>query len=279
MKRIITMHLKRCLYIVGQQCSFSLAFKHYGDKPMKPKFIVVSLIFVASYLTSSVGYAITIYDLKNDFSLASNPNGQWSYVWNSSPITRSDSYQTVWREWGYIPSHDGSIMQWPNGLGGQHDFQPNDIGIHTLSMPYGGSNTYVGITWTSPSDGYISLDGRAWDAGFSPGRNANWTLAIDGTLFAQHTGVYGLYRNDLGAQFENNLLSGKTLSSISVLAGEKITFLTQTTTTYGHLMGIDMSVTFSSSPLNGVPEPSSFTLFALGIIFLLIRKSCKADSR
>ncbi|MCX7096671.1 MAG: hypothetical protein NTV43_02065 [Methylococcales bacterium] len=278
MKRIITAHLKRCLHVIAEYlCSFPLAFKHRGDMFTKPKFIAVSLVFVASFLTTSVGYAITIYDLKNDFSIASNPNSQWSYVWNSTVITRSDSYQSLWREWGYTVPHDGSIMQWNwttpgTPLSGWHDYQGGDIAIHTLSVPYGGGSTNVGFSWTSLNDGYISISGMAWDAAFSSGRNANWTLSVGGALVAQHTGVYGLYRNDLGAQFDNNLLSGASLTSLPILAGEKVTFLTQTTSSYGHFMGVDMSVTFSSSPLNGVPEPSSFTISSLGIMLLLKRK-------
>jgi hypothetical protein len=103
----------------------------------------------------------------------------------------------------------------------------------------------------------VSLSGRAWDEYFDPGRNANWTLSVGGVLVAENTsGVYGLYRNDTAAQFDANLLPRLSLNAINVTAGEQITFLTQTTTYYGHFLGVDITASFTP-----VPIPAAAWLF------------------
>jgi len=207
------------------------------------KWVVIALLAVCEMVP-----AADFYDLKDDFNVSSNPNGAWSYVWNTSPITRSDSHGDDWIEWGYVASHDGSIMQWFSDRDA-HDWKSNDIVIHTLSPAYGGGSTYAGVVWTSSDGGYISIVGRAWDAGFGSGRNANWTLTAAGDLMASRNGVFGLYRNDDDAQFSNNVLAGKSLADIPISAGEKVYFLTQTTSTWGHWMGVDMTVIFSTNAI------------------------------
>ena len=234
---------------------------------MKTKSFLAPATLLCLSLLPAISFADTVYDLKSDYAISANPNGAWSYVWNSSPITQSASYPATWKEWGYIGSHDGSVMQWLDTSGGWYDAQPNDILIHTLSKPYGGESTYAGVTWTSPGGGYISISGRAWDGFFDPTREANWTLSVNGALVAQHTGVNGLHRIDSGAQFASGLLGGHTLTNIPVTPGEKIIFLTQTTSNYGHFMGVDMTVTASQ-----VPEPASATLLGLGALLLAARR-------
>lgn len=193
----------------------------------------------------------TVWDLATDFSTTSNPNGVWSYTEGGNPIA------PIAGGWGNYSTYDGSILKLDDSWVGTHDTQAGDVVVHSLSIPYGGASTFVGVTFTSPLTGLYNISGQAWDAEFS-GRNANWTLSVNGQLVAEYTnGVYGLYRNDAAAQFSNNVLAGKSLNGVNLAAGEQITFLTQTTTYYGYFMGVNLTVA-------AVPEPEEWAMMLLG---------------
>ena len=232
---------------------------------INPKQIGYTLGFMALLFKSGLSLATTVYDLNTDFSYTSNPNGVWSYTQGGSPIPNAVlGGSNGWR-YGVGYGVDGSIEKWGSSLPSPHDMQANDVIIETVSLAYGGDISPIGVTWTSPDNGEVSLSGRAWDALFYSGRNANWTLSVGGVLVAENTsGVYGLYRNDPAAQFDGNLLPGISLNAINVTAGEQITFLTQTTSYYGHFMGVDMTVSFTP-----VPIPAAVWLFGSALAGLI----------
>ena len=80
-------------------------------------------------------------------------------------------------------------------------------------------------------------------------------------------GVYGLTRNNAGSQFSNNVLSGQSLTSVNLTAGEQVTFLTQTTTFFGHFVGVNLAIA-------AVPEPEEWAmmLVGFGIVGFQIRR-------
>ena len=82
-----------------------------------------------------------------------------------------------------------------------------------------------------------------------PGRDASWTLSIAGQLIAQHSSVFGLVRTDAAAQFANNIIPGKSLSTVSLHAGDRIEWITQAQTYSGHFVGVDITVALSTSPI------------------------------
>jgi hypothetical protein len=264
-----------------EECSggwFRWSYQLRRKKIMKKILLAGLAVGLMVLVMGGVVSAATItYNLSNDWSNIQNPNGVWSYTEGGVPITANLSDGANYNGWGNYGSLDGSILHWDTDalFAGWHDGQANDLTIHTLSTayPYGGNNTYVGVTWTSPENGQVSIYGHAWDALFATGRNANWTLSVGGVLYAERTGVAGLSRNDLDAQLDENLLPGMSLNAINVLAGEHITFLTQTTTSYGHFMGVDMTALFTPAQ---VPEPSTMLLLSTGIAGLgLLRRRFK----
>jgi hypothetical protein len=218
------------------------------------------------------------YNLVNDWSDTQNPNGAWSCNWNNTPIS---VYQTFWwgqPGWGYISIGDGSIIKagsYPTGVtdpwGGvvppPHDWLPGDVMIHPLSQVYGGSSTWVNVTWTSPADGTIDITGRAWEGEIFDDRDLGWSLIVGGETIAQRASVSGLYRTDPGAQFVANLIGTHTLTGIPVVQGEVVQFVGVANTYYGQWLGVDLDIA-----LNVIPEPGALPLLAAGFIGLWLRR-------
>jgi len=215
---------------------------------------------IAGFLSNGAASAgTTIYNLMSDFSTSQNPNGVWSYNLAGSPITQTIS-GALGQGWGYLWSWDGSIIMgadisggaWDIGTG--FDWNAGDIMVHAYS--FGGDDS---ITWTSPSAGTIDVSGLTWDGAFFAGRDASWQLTINGTVVADRSTIYGTYRTDTAASFANNLAPGENLGGIPVAAGDVVQWTTHATSTYGHFVGVDMTIA-----LTAVPEPSSCVFGLLG---------------
>ena len=115
----------------------------------------------------------TIYDLNSDWSDTQNPNGAWSYNENEVPISVHQQFWWGGFGWGYLWLGDGSILKgsyfegatdpWGNPIAPAFDWQPGDVMMHALSVPYGGQSTFLNVKWVSPEAGMIDIAGRAWD--------------------------------------------------------------------------------------------------------------------
>ena len=236
-------------------------------------FIATSVAMVSALVlcNGTAQAAQSIYSLNADWSDTSNPNGPWSYNLNNGPITQ---HQTFWwgqAGWGYLWLGDGAILKgsspggmtdpWGNLVPPAHDWQPTDVVLHALSIPYGGDTSFLNVTWTSPADGTIDISGRAWDAQIFSDRDVRWSLSVGGETFAERSSVQGLYRTDSGAQFASNLVGLHSLTGIPVTQGEVVEFEVATQTYYGHFVGLDENITFTL-----VPEPGSGVLLLLGLV-------------
>jgi hypothetical protein len=213
----------------------------------------------------------SVYSLNGDWSDTLNPHGAWACNYNSAPIS---VFQTFWwgqAGWGYNWLGDGGILRGSSSAGmtdpfgaivpPAHDWQPGDVVLHGLSIPYGGATTFLNVTWTSPADGTIDLIGRAWDAQIYADRDMRWSLTVGGETLAERSSVRGLYRTDSGAQFASNLLGGHTLTGIPVTQGEVVEFLLAAQTYYGHFLGLEETIAFTA-----VPEPGPAVLLAMGLL-------------
>ena len=210
------------------------------------------------------------YSLVNDWSDTTNPNGVWSYNYNDAPIS---VYQTMWwgeAGWGYYSIGDGCIIRGsaPTGTspygdvaGPAHDWQPGDVMMHALSVPYGGLGTFLNVQWTSPADGTINISGLAWDGEIIDGRDVGWSLLVGGQVIAQRSSVFGLYRTDAAADFGANLVGGASLTAIPVTQGEVVEFLVATDTYYGQFVGVQENITLTT-----VPEPAGALILVTAIL-------------
>ncbi len=227
------------------------------------------------------------YNLTSDWSDAQNPNGAWSYNQNQAPITE---FQTFWwgqAGWGYNWLGDGGILRGTSPAGmtdpfgsvvpPAHDWQPGDVMLHALSVPYGGTSTFLNVTWTSPATGRIDIDGRAWDGQIYPDRDVGWSFTVGGEIFAQRSSVRGLYRTNEEAQLTSNLVGAHTLTGVPVTQGEVVEFRVAAQTFYGQFVGLELNIVpgqpFLPRPVLSLAPMSvlSFTNLAVGGTYQLQR--------
>jgi len=230
---------------------------------MKNQIKQFAVILAASLLVAygaaasgrNTGRESHIYNLNTDWSNASNPNGAWSYNQDQTPISQ---FQTFWWDqpgWGYIWIGEGCIFKakpypagitdpWGETLTPAHDWKAGDIILHALSIPYGGDTTFVNITWTSPADGVIDINGRAWDAQIFADRDVSWSLNVGGQTVAQRASVRGIFRKDKAARFSANQTAKHSLTKIPVTQGEVVEFRVATSTYYGHFVGVQEQIVF-----------------------------------
>ena len=225
-------------------------------KQTLPHYRRLQIAIATSALIQSVVSASAVeynYNLTRDWSDTQNPNGVWSYNYNTTPIS---THQTFWwgqAGWGDLWIADGSILKgfyptgmtdpWGNLVGPPHDWQTNDVMMHALSVPYGGQSTFLNVTWTSPADGTIDIIGRAWDGEIFADRDVAWELIVGGQVIAQRNSVQGLYRTNFNARFAANLVPGQRLKNIPVTKGEVVEFRVIAMTYYGHFVGVEESIT------------------------------------
>lgn len=217
-------------------------------------FCAVVVAGLVSPVTAKPARTIT-YDLNADFSTISNPNGAWSFNDNNTPIS---TFRTFWwgeAGWSDIPYlGDGCIIKgnpipspdpWGNVFAA-NDWQPGDVMMHALSIPYGGDSTFLNVKWTSPEEGRIDITGQAWDGEIFPDRDVAWQLRVDGKVIAQRSSVFGLTRDDLAADFQSNIVGRSRLSNLPVRTGTVVEFRVITDTYYGHFLGINETIQFHS---------------------------------
>lgn len=247
-------------------------------------FALISALFLFFHVADG---AQALYSVNADWSGTQNPSGTWSYNYNDAVITE---YQTFWwgqPGWGYNWLGDGGILKGPalssgtdpfgNPVTPPHDWQSNDVVLHALSIPYGGDTTFLNVKWASPASGRIDISGRAWDAQIASDRDVSWTLALNGETYAQRPSVRGLYRTNLEAQFEANLVGSHILTNVLVRQGDILEFRVVAQTYYGHFVGLELNIVpqqpFISSPVLSAAPYSllSFSNLTSGGIYQLQR--------
>lgn len=220
----------------------------------------MSAVLAALCLTTAA--SAEIFDLKADFSLTNNPNGPWSYNLGDAPLT------ALVANWGGVPTltawttTPASVVPPAWGIAssdviGAHDWVAGDVVGHSTN---GIGSAPATVAWTAAADGFISISGRTWDAAFAAGRNAEWTLELNGVTLASRAGIAGLFRSDAAALFANNIVTGQSLDNLQVNAGDVVRFRLHTTTALGHFAGVDLTITHQ------VPAPATVLIASMPLL-------------
>lgn len=224
---------------------------------------VICLCAVSPVLTAAT------FDLRSDWSLAINPNGVWSYNQGLTPLPYTQfqwggvAGETFWATTasGTTPPAWARIETATPFYSRADHWEIGDIVGHstTPTSPPGGSETFGNVRWTSPTAGFITISGRAWDAYHYADRNDQWRLYVDGTLVASRASVYGIAKSDGAALFINNLLPSQSLNGWAVAAGDTVVFEIESVTRIGHFVGVDLTIELREAAPGGteIPEPST----------------------
>jgi hypothetical protein len=218
---------------------------------------------------SPASAAIIVYDLRVDFSNASNPNGTWQYLKGNTllthftPVTNPTlALAAANGYWGDTASSNNSAIMLTTadgsatGLWADSDFLQDEVLVRTTDPPGAAMN----VTWTAPSAGTLTYNGGVWLANgpLGPGMSS-FTLDLNNGP-ALESGVVGPvsgYTNGVG------MVNGQT--PMNVLAGDVFTLeIAALPGPSGALTGVTFTIDFQP-----IPEPSSCALAGIGLVGLL----------
>jgi hypothetical protein len=251
-----------------QSNPFSIVSLSFRRTAMKTRIVLMVLAALSWSVFAQAGPMV--YNANEEFSLASNPNGVWTYgmyqtlsVWPNAPILAPSTFTAFdtpvtnvapfyaapqqWQRAGadpdprveYNPTSSTIVLEW-----GGVQFAPHQIAIST----YSGSSTVV--RWTAPTAGTVD-----WQAAMD---------SIQQTDRGNYWSIGAVFHNDTLLQSTGHLaiLTPESLSGsgIAVAAGDHIDFVAY---------GLDMTGLFASVTLTAVPEPGTIVLLCSGLVGLL----------
>lgn len=225
-------------------------------------FILFMFLFMfgmsAIYLPG-IGYAMT-YDLMNDWSDSSNPNGVWTYRQGTDALPLQNDYygngsnQKAWAL-APVPAMD-HVPAWLKFQDNNYDFLAGDIAVHPTSHASSTSQDPANVIWSSPIDGTITISGNIWWGGWETNRSTDWKLYLNDVLLDSGT-VDGYDAYD-----RNNpmLISGGGIFNVD--AGDIVTLELKEIDPYTFSWFTGVNLTIDAEP---VPEPTTILLLGTGI--------------
>ncbi|HYB98838.1 MAG TPA: hypothetical protein VEC57_06840 [Candidatus Limnocylindrales bacterium] len=207
-------------------------------------------------MPSHAGGLCQTYDVKEDWSETSNPNGPWSYREGGNPLPHVEAWQRIaggWSEFqpGWAESEDDTnrLPFWFQSNGKatfERDFLAGDIVVHTWDASNGQGNGQAELVWTSPFDGVISITGSTW-MGRDIGRAINWSLLHEDTVLTTGSISSGdIYSRGAPFHFAAGSGGAGVLENIEVAAGDEIRLRMETASSSGDFAGVRMEVVCQS---------------------------------
>jgi PEP-CTERM motif len=202
-----------------------------------------------------------IYNAVNDFSLASNPNGVWSYgslsalsggnftTINSTLINASYTGQNAWYNGLQIPN---AIVVDKNTSGVTQTFQT--VTLPATELRLDGESGIADVRWTAPTAGSYSIAGL-----FQRIDNGNVPVSVRVLL----NGV-ALFSVDNFSTF--NAQQAFNLANLTLKAGDVLDFAEGAPQFNNDSTGLSVTII-----PNTVPEPSSLALLGCGILGVLLK--------
>ena len=233
---------------------------------------IIALLFVIAICLPGVAGATT-YDLKTDWSDASNPNGAWSFYQGNVPLSHIANWAGLSGQnaWARAASGLGHVPAWLKATNNVSfaPFSTGDIIFHPTSSDHVTSSYDEGegyAKWTSPIDGVITISGNVWTGqnGFGSSRSVDWGVYLNAAQLDHGTVDYS--GNNNGRNFNIG-------TSYNVHVGDTIIFKGQTTSGYAYPWFVGVNLTIDATPTQSVPEPATMLLLGVGLMGLAgIRK-------
>jgi hypothetical protein len=227
-----------------------------------------------------------VFNLYNDFSDVSNPNGVWTYEQKPGTVLAThvadwDTSRNIWQnaQPGWAPGNEsqpGNFLPFV-GKDVNNVAQPGvdapsgHVYVHNndpANSPPGFGTFPLAISWTAPSTGIVTITGDLWEAQRSLGRSEDWSLNRNGVVF---TGGTMTPSNNTSASPLSFASGSGGVGSLTLVvnAGDVIEFQLQRSagTVFGTTTGLDWNLVLT--PPN--PEPSSVVLLgAGGVVFAAV---------
>lgn len=210
--------------------------------------------------------AETIFDVVADFSIASNPNGPWTYGTGTpggtvTPFAFSDR-GTIVAAGTPLPawSSPGSPFNVPavyvNDTGGVLSDGAVTWSQNTLYLHPGQSAAEaVAVRFTAPSAGFYTYFVRAFPADNNTA-GVGFSAFLNATVLEAHS-----------VMTPNNNPSASSFGAITLAAGDTMTFFIDPDADfYSDTVGLQARFALrEATPPTGIPEPATFALMAFGL--------------
>ena len=184
------------------------------------------------------------WNLANDFSFTSNPNGVWTYGALTSTgfhpdLSHSTPSVTVFQGWTY----DGNTNLWKNvTTSTQFGTNPGEVALQS----YNYLSAIADARWTAPYDGNFSFD-VIFNA--LTDHNLDYGLNLDGVAQTPSSNGGGM----ITYGFNNvSLRAGETLDAYSSYSSDR-----------------ELDFTVVGQP---TPEPASLAVLGVGALAVLLRR-------
>lgn len=229
----------------------------------------ILVAMLAIYYATSRSEAATTNDLSANWSDTLNPNGVWSYNEGANPLPHMDCVFSncapftcclpAWSTGKICPTQGGStpvIPAWFKvpacDVTNFYDLQAGDVVMHSRDDANGAGNGEGNVTWTAPTNGFVTISGSVWYAHTGQARGNHWSLYHNGTLLTEGDIFDGdAYSRALPFDFRTGSGGSNLLQNISVNAGDTIKLLLAKTSQYGDLAGVNLTVVSAPQPIGG----------------------------